>query len=423
MATLRYFIRVSKKSPIANIRIRFKQGNKFDLAALTPYSIKPQFWNNKTGKPREIAEYTDYSKTVKRLEKLKRFLIDEFIELTDISKMNSDWLTSTIDRYFNPEKHIQRGTSLYSYIQHFVDNSNKRLNPKTGNPVCYKMQREYQVTYDYLKKYAEKYKEPDFIDMDMEFYQNFTELLRDEGLRTNTIGKKIQTLKIFLNAATEDGINQYMKYKSKNFKAISEEADNVYLDIDELDKFYNYDLSDKPSLERVRDLFIISCWTGLRYSDLFQITQDRIENGLLMVKQTKTMGKIWIPLHPVVNQILNKYDNKLPSTISNQKYNDYLRDAAEEAKIKTPYIKSFFKNGLRVEKKFKKYELISSHTARRSFCTNAYEMDIPTITIMAISGHKSEQAFLKYIKTDGKRHAQKMKEMWQKKGIYLSVAK
>ena len=124
-----------------------------------------------------------------------------------------------------------------------------------------------------------------------------------------------------------------------------------------------------------------------------------------------------------LTEILDKYDGHLPKPISNQKYNDYLKDAAKLAGLNAPFMKTSSIKGKRVDKKYFKHELISSHTARRSFCTNAYEMDIPTITIMAISGHKTEAAFLKYIKMDGRKHAEKMRKMWQDKGFQMSVVK
>ena len=79
--------------------------------------------------------------------------------------ITSEWLSQVMDRYHNPGRYIQKGTSLFSFIQHFIDNSDKRVNPKTGNPVCYKMRREYERTFHYLKKYADQYGEPDFPDI------------------------------------------------------------------------------------------------------------------------------------------------------------------------------------------------------------------------------------------------------------------
>ena len=120
---------------------------------------------------------------------------------------------------------------------------------------------------------------------------------------------------------------------------------------------------------------------------------------------------------------MEKYYGKLPKPISNQKYNDYLKEAAKLAELNSIFIKTVSINGMKVEKKYPKYKLISSHTARRSFCTNAYKDGIPTLSIMAISGHKTEKAFLKYIKVDGEEHAKKVLEMWQKNGEFIKVVK
>lgn len=425
MAKIKFFIRTSNKSKkpdFANIRVRFSNGRKFDLTAQTQKQIKPDYWNKNKGIINDVAGFANADKLQEKLNDLQSHIIKEFDTTPDKSKINNDWLTSTIDKFYNPDKYLQNNTTLFGFIQHFIKNSDKRVNPKTGNPVCYKMRREYAVTYGYLKEYANNFKEPDFIDIDMEFYQQFTDLLRKKGLAINTIGKKIQTLKIFLNAANLDGINKYQKYKSKNFAAISEDSDNIYLTKVELKRMYEYDFSNKPYLDRVRDKFIVASWTGLRYSDLKQVTPDKIKGDFIYLKQKKTGKLVVIPVHLTVQEILKKYKGSLPEPISNQKYNKYLKQVAKIAGIDEIFSKTVSYNGLKNEKKYPKYELISSHTAMRSFCTNAYKDNIPTLAIMAISGHKTEQAFLKYIKADGKEHAEKVLKAWQKSGDFIRVA-
>ena len=127
-------------------------------------------------------------------------------------------------------------------------------------------------------------------------------------------------------------------------------------------------------------------------------------------------------MHYTVRNILQKYKGKLPEPISNQKFNDYLKEAAKEAKINTRCTKKVIEDGLRVEKSFHKHQLISSHTARRSFCTNGYLDEMPTLAIMSISGHRTEKAFLKYIKADGKQHAKKVLDAWRNSGDFMDVA-
>ena len=434
-ARVKFFTRVTKSkagtSKDANIRVRFASGRKFDVTAVTGKQINPKYWNNKSGSYRELAEFVEYEEKQKKLNDLKSFILKEFDNLLDKKNINNAWLNETIDKFSNPNKYIQGDTSLFGFIQQFIDTSETRINTETGNPISYKMRREYQVTFNYLKEYAATYGEPDFIDIDLEFYQQFVDFLRqykikrkdgtEVSLAINTIGKKIQTLKIFLNAATEHGVNNFKKYKSRNFKSLTEESDNIYLTNKELRQFYDHDLSSMPYLEKVRDLFIVGSYTGVRFSDLQQISPDKIKGDFIYLKQKKTGGKVIIPVHPTVRKILKKYNGELPKPISNQKYNEYLKKAAKKAKINSIFIKTISYNGMKTERKHAKHELISSHAARRSFCTNAYKDGIPTIAIMAISGHKTEKAFLKYIKADGEDHAKKVLDMWQNNGEFLKA--
>ncbi len=423
MAKVKYFIRSTKDSIIANIRVRFSHGRLFDITANSQKTIDTRYWNNSKGEVRQRIEFKDATKVQSELESLQSFIISEYNTVSDKSKISNQWLIDTIDKNYFPEKYLQENTSLFGYIQHFINNSDKRINLKSGNPVCYKMQREYQVTFKYLKEYSKMNKEPDFIDMDLEFYNDFVSFLRDKGLSNNTIGKKVQTLKIFLNAAFERGINPYTKYKSRNFKTLTEESENVYLNEQELERLYKFDFSGTTRLERVRDIFIIACWTGLRFSDLPKVKREIIKGEFIELRQKKTGDKVNIPVHWTVNEILEKYAGEIPKPISNQKFNEYLKEAAKLAGIDDKIKKEVSYKGLKTEKTYFKYELVGSHTGRRSFCTNAYNAGIPTIAIMSISGHKTEKAFLKYIKADSKDHAMKVLEAWRKKGNHLKVAK
>lgn len=440
-AKIKFFITSSKakketkkKTDEVNILVRFSNGRQFDLIAMSGQQIKPDFWNNETGKVRNLAAFKNSGKFQEKLEDLKDFILDEFKKAPDKSTVNKDWLNETIDKHYNPGKYLQDNT-LFGFIKSFIDNEDKRTNIETGKPLSLKTKQEYHTTFTYLKRYAEKYGEPDFADIDLEFYNQFVDFLRNyeikdkdgnvikPGLAVNTIGKRIKTLKTFLNDATEKGVNTQSKYKSKNFKKLTEESDNIYLTKEELTQFYQFDLSKKLYLERVRDLFIVGCYTGLRFSDLQQLTPEKIDGDIIRLKQQKTGDEVFIPVHSIVREILRKYQGKLPEPISNQKFNDYLKKAAETAKINSFFVKTITVKGLRHEKKYPKHELISSHTARRTFCTNAYKDGIQTLSIMAISGHKTEKAFLKYIKVEPEEHAKKVLQMWQRNGEFLSVAK
>jgi type IV pilus assembly protein PilB len=148
-----------------------------------------------------------------------------------------------------------------------------------------------------------------------------------------------------------------------------------------------------------------------------------INNGFLKYQQDKTSNTVMIPLYHIVESILNKYSYNLPKPISNQKFNDALREIAKEAKFKDGITKHITIAGKKETIFLKKWQLVSTHTARRSFATNMFKDDIPTITIMAMTGHKTESSFMKYIKITREEQAQKLKDIWLKSGNHLKVAK
>jgi len=212
-----------------------------------------------------------------------------------------------------------------------------------------------------------------------------------------------------MRLANKQGLTTQREFEDREFKTISEEVETIYLNEQELQKIYNIDLSNNKRLDAVRDLFIIGCYTGLRFSDLKQIQLEHfINDQFIKISTIKTGETVVIPLHWTVRKILKKYKNKLPRIISNQKMNDYIKVVGEIAEINEMVIIRETKGGLRIDKKHKKYSLITVHTARRSFATNMFLADVPTLSIMKITGHKTERAFLKYIKVSPEENAKKL---------------
>ncbi len=430
MLTAKYFIRPSKKTPDkkTSIYVRVSNGRKFDLTVKTGWEIYQHQFNNETQTLKQRVKFSENPKENLRIKqnwenKLKglRQIIEK--EITFLSEPTKKDLILIIDKYNFPKKYKEKPKTLFSFIQHFIDTAPNRINQRTNKPVSYKMIREYHATFGYLKEYAKQKGEIDFKDIDLEFYEDFKTFLEKTGLALNTVGKKITVLKIFLNEATARGINNNLKYQSSRFRALTEESESIYLSIEELEKIQILDLTDKPRLEKVRDLFLVGCWTGLRFSDWHKVTPENIKNDFITLKQQKTGQGVVIPVHPIVNTILNKYNGELPKPITNQKFNEYLKEVARLADLKEGITKHITKGG-KQETIFKnKWELVTTHTARRSFATNAYKQGIPSITIMKITGHRTETAFLKYIKVTPQEHAEIMRDIWLNSGTHLKVAK
>jgi len=263
----------------------------------------------------------------------------------------------------------------------------------------------------------------DFDNIDLDFYYDFISFLEKKNLATNTIGHKITTLKTFLNAATERAINKNLAFKSSRFVAPKEESDQIYLTEKDINKIKNLDLSSNERLNKVQDIFIFSVNVGLRFGDVQKITKEMInfEKNFLEIKQNKTANKIVIPLTIIALSILKKYNYSLPK-ISNQKFNNYIKEVGKLAEINDTITKEITKGGVKRIKRYKKYELIGHHTARRSFATNLYLKDVAIYTIMQITGHKTEKAFLKYIRLTPTEHATKLRNTLALNGEFMRKA-
>ena len=277
----------------------------------------------------------------------------------------------------------------------------------------------YRNTLTHLKEFKGK-KHIEFEDINLDFYNDFNEfLIKKKEFATNTIGKQIKNVKVFLNEATERGINKKLDFKSKRFKVVSEEADTIYLPESEIQDLFDLDLSENPRLERVRDLFIVGCWTGLRFSDFSQIAPENIKNGKFHIRTQKTDESVIIPIHWMVSDIMKRYkddfENSLPPSLSNQKMNEYLKEIGKMAGLLERINISKNKGSQRGTETYYKYELVTTHTARRSFATNLYLQEFPSIGIMKITGHRTERAFMKYIKVTQEQNAEKLEKFWNGK--------
>ncbi|OSZ82930.1 hypothetical protein CAP35_06620 [Chitinophagaceae bacterium IBVUCB1] len=289
--------------------------------------------------------------------------------------------------------------TFVKFIEQFIEQSKSVRKEETL--------KGYRTTLNHLRDYAKHYScKIEFENIDMDFYHQFTKYLSvDIGNSKNTVSKHIKTIKTFMNEATERGYNTNMIFKSRSFKKVTETVDKIYLSQDEIQYIYELVLPNVRVMNIARDLFVISCYTGLRFSDFIHIKPEDIKDNVFHIRTKKTDQYVVIPINKIVKQILEKYQYNLP-TICNVKMNHYLKEIGKLAGIDTPVVITKTIGGRRVQTTFKKYELISAHCGRRSFATNAYKSNIPAISIMKITGHTSEKAFLGYIRISQEENAE-----------------
>ncbi len=151
-------------------------------------------------------------------------------------------------------------------------------------------------------------------------------------------------------------------------------------------------------------------YTGLRFSDLIQVRKENIINDGKQIKvRTEKTGEIVIvPIHKFVKEIISKYDGSLPAAISNQKMNDFLKEISKLAELFTNVKTAITRGGKTQYEINQKFELVSTHTARRSFATNAFLKDVPSLSIMKLTGHRTEKSFMKYIRISQEENANKL---------------
>lgn len=265
----------------------------------------------------------------------------------------------------------------------------------------YKYNRYKVYTYNTLVEYFDG-KKPTFDDIDYAFCESFIEWMSStKELCANTRGSHIKFVKAAMNEAYKNKLHNNEDFRT--FRKEMEQIDAVYLTNEEVKKVANLKLCGPHAI--ARDVFIVGCHTGMRFSDYSRLSMEDISDGVIHFITQKCNAPVDIPAHPRVLQILKKYKGKMPK-ISPQKLNSQIKDVCKEAGIKD--VVSVRKNG--TQTRHEKWELVTSHTARRTGLTNMYKAGIPTYRCMMISGHKTEQVFLTYLRITQEENADFLKK-------------
>jgi integrase len=269
-----------------------------------------------------------------------------------------------------------------------------------GESTKYKYNRYKTYTYNLLTEYFNG-RQPTFDDINYTFCEDFIEWMSARDLSANTRGSHVKFIKAAMNEAFKNKLHKNEDFRT--FRKETEQVDAVYLTNEEVTKVAELPLCGSHKI--ARDLFIIGCHTGMRFSDYSRLSMNDISDGVIHFITQKCKAPVDIPAHPRVLQILEQNGGVAPK-ISGQKFNVYIKQVCKEAGINESVLVR--KGGKQV--RHKKWELVSSHTARRTGLTNMYKAGIPTYRCMMISGHKTEQVFLTYIRITQEENAQYLKD-------------
>lgn len=375
--------------------------NNSRLKYSTSQKILPKYWNEEKHRAKELRSNPEYANFNFLLDKLETTVNNCYRKLiTDnTTPPTPNMLRENVDDVLNRKESAK---DFISFASNILEASDRKAVTK----------KSIRQTLNILKEFKETTKRSiHFDNIDLDFYNDFIDFLsKTKDLRQSTIGNHIKNVKVFMREAFERGLTKNAQFQSKKFRKPFEESESIYLTEKEIRHLYELDFLDNPRLEKVRDLFVVACYTGLRYSDLTQIKIESInkEKNVIKMKTQKTDELILIPMNSIVNRIIKKYSGHLPTAISNHNMNEYLKEIGEIAGMNDTVERVATKGGKRIREVFKKYELLTVHTARRSFATNAFLQNVPSISIMKITGHKTEKNFLRYIKISQEENATKL---------------
>ena len=261
---------------------------------------------------------------------------------------------------------------------------------------------KFAAVKNHLKNFRS---ELSFDFFDEEGLTEYVQYLREEReMRNSTIGKQLSFLKWFLRWSFKQGMHSNNAYDTFKPKLKDTQKKIIFLTWEELNKLREFKIPPtKQALERVRDVFLFQCFTGLRYSDVFNLRRSDIKGDYIEVTTVKTSDSLIIELNDHSRAILEKYkdvefenDKALP-VITNQKMNDYLKELAELAKINEPVRQTYYKGNERIDEVTPKYALLGTHAGRRTFICNALALGIPPQVVMKWTGHSDYKAMKPYI--------------------------
>ena len=405
MAIVKFFIRDPKAVRKTSIMLSFSySGNRIRIS--TGEQIFPTHWNVKAERVREVIDEPEACEINNRLKTIDS-LVSEVHQnfLRDGIIPSPKELMQEIENQRIKPTLQNKNKGFWELFEEFVEYKKKQFSDvrdydKSLRKHLVNGEKRWGKTLTFASL---KLKHNGFIELLDEYLTYEAENSKGEkGLTTNTVGKQFKNLKVFLNWCFS---NEYVpKFDMKHIITKTEEIDAIYLKQEEVDAIFNLDkLTEKENL--IRELFIIGIETSLRFSDFIRIKPHYIVGDKLTLNPNKTKNnkknKVEIPISSKFRSILSKR-NGIPPIYEGEltEFNKQIRELAKKAGINSQVVITRKIGGVLIETIYEKFELVSSHTCRRTFITLKFLSGMPAQALMVFSSHKTERSFLKYLKLE-----------------------
>ena len=398
----------SHSSSLILFYVNLPDGSRFVYS--TGQKIPVRLWDYHAQLPKKTKSQNDQiiiNSVNFRLDKIKSTYLELNLKCKTENKiLNKDFLKEEFDIRLKGVKRNETPTDFDSCFDDFFE-----FKLKEGE-WSYSTEKRYKMIKKLLKEYEKKNKKLEMNCFDLKWFGGFKKYCEEEKFhQVNTLGRNIGLIKTFLNYCFKKGYIKDISFREIIVKR--EVTDQLALSKNQIQLIADLDLRKNKRLERVRDVFLIGCYTGMRYSDFKRLKAANIEGELIKIREVKDKTKfLQIPIVKTVRVILEKYDMNLP-LISEQKFREYLKEVFKLAGFNDAKIKETKIGKIVQEKEVPMYELISTHTARRSFITHMLNTGVPAKAIMAITGHKSINNFQLYYKPSNDILSDFMNKAWK----------
>jgi len=392
----------SKEDKQVSIYVSFRPQNSKSVFSRTGFTVHPSQWSNSKKRAKPIS--VELKNLNNKLSELEIFLADRLNEDINLGvEITNKWLKKQIDRFNNKVP-----TTDLSYLLNLMDDQIGNLHLKKAKDGSMGLKKNTVKGYKDFRRVLEDYET--YIDSNVkinefgkEEFDGFVKWLsEDKNYAKGEIGRKIKRLKGLLKYGAGKGlklgisleaIDKEYSYKTKKYiNVISEDEFFKILNLKGL----------PPYLENVRRWLLIGLNIGQRISDLQKIIKQDIRydsDGIALIDVVQVKGEEPVTIPVILNPLIDILKHKFPYPISDQKFNDYMKEVCKRAGI-DQIVKGYKMNPTTMRKELveaPKYQLLASHDMRRSFATYHFDKGVSVNLIMKITGHKRESTFYEYI--------------------------
>lgn len=395
----KFYLDCKKDSPTGAIFLKYSFAPGQRISYFTGHRIESNKWSQEKQRvKRNVIGSSDINDFLDKLQSVAKEAVSQS-RLTS-KPLSKEALKQKLDSI---AKKTTTDKQFFDIFSEFISSESRLKAWTAGTLTKLNTIRTQMKAFEEAKRKQNKSYRLDFDGVNERLLEELIEFWQtDYNLRNSTIQVYVKLLRWFFKWSVNKG---YLTEELKAFKIKLKQANQkvIFLDMDEIGQIFKVEIeSGKEYLERTRDIFIFQCLTGLRFSDLHNLKASDISGDAIHVNIIKTGETIEIELNDTTRKILTKYHahqtatgKALPVPV-NQVYNRFLKELAKLAGLNDKITLVHYKGSQRIEETFVKWQLITSHTARRSFITNGLTLGIASEVIRSWTGHQSERSFKGY---------------------------